>query len=52
MTEQSRSIVRKYSYSQRTISECNKLSTDCVRTSSIIVFKNRVDKYLVRAGYT
>ena len=30
----------------------NKLSTDCVLTSSVNVFKNRIDKYLIRDGYT
>ena len=31
---------------------CNKSSTDCVHASSVNVFKNRIDKYLVKAGYT
>ena len=26
--------------------------TDCVHASSVNVFKNRLDKYLVKAGYT
>ena len=30
----------------------NKLSTECVHASSVNVFKNRIDKYLVKAGYT
>ena len=30
----------------------NKLSTDCVHATSVNVFKNRIDKYLVKAGYT
>ena len=30
----------------------NKLSTECVHASSFIMFKNRIDKYLVKAGYT
>ena len=37
--------VRKYSFSQRTINVWNKLSTDNV-------FKNKIDKCLVKAGYT
>ena len=49
---QSRLDVRKYSFSQRTINVGNKLSTDCVLASSVNVFKNRIDKYLVKAGYT
>ena len=37
---------------QRTINEWNKLYTDCVTASSMDVFKNRVDTYFRRAGYT
>ena len=50
--KQSRLDVRKYSFSQRTINVWNKLSTDCVHATSVNVFKNRIDKYLVKAGYT
>ena len=35
-----------------TINVRNKLSTDCVHATSVNVFKNRIDKYLVKAGYT
>ena len=35
--------IRKYSFSQRAISEWNKLSTNCVTASSINMFKNKVD---------
>ena len=42
---------RKHSFSQRTINEWNKLSTDCVTASSVNMFKNKVDTYLRRAGY-
>ena len=38
-------------FSQRTINEWNKLSTDCVTASSVNMFKNKVDTYLRRAGY-
>ena len=44
--------IRKYSFSQRTINEWNKLSTDCVTASSMNMFKNKVDTYLRRVGYT
>ena len=37
--KQSRLDVRKFSFSQRTISSVN-------------MFKNKIDKYLVKAGYT
>ena len=37
------SIQFKYSFSQRTVNEWNKLSTDCVDASSVIMFKNKVD---------
>ena len=44
--------IRKYSFSQRTINEWNKLSKDCVAASSVNMFKNKVDTYLKRVGYT
>ena len=50
--KQSRLDVRKFSFSQRTINIWNKLSTECVPSSSANMFKNRIDKYLVKAGYT
>ena len=40
------------SFSQRTINVWNNLSTDCVHASSVNMFKNEIDKYLVKAGYT
>ena len=51
--KQSRLDVRKYSFSQRTINVWNKLSTNCVHDySSVNMFKNKIDKYLAKAGYT
>ena len=51
--KQSRLDVRKFSFSQRTINVWNNLSTDCVHASSTVnMFKNTIDKYLVKAGYT
>ena len=52
--KQSRLDVRKFSFSQRTINVWNKLSEECVHASSVnnIMFNNRIDKYLVKAGYT
>ena len=50
--QRSRLDVRKYSFSQRTINAWNNLSTDCVQASSANMFKNKIDKYLVKAGYT
>ena len=50
--KQSRLDVRKYSFSQRTINVWNKLSTDCVHASSVNMFKNKIDKYLAKVGYT
>ena len=52
--KQSRLDVRKFSFSQRTINVWNKLSTECVHasTSSVNMFKNKIDKYLVKADYT
>ena len=49
--DQCRLDIRKHSFSQRTINKWNKLSTDCVTTSSVNMFKNKVDTYLRRAGY-
>ena len=43
--------IRKYSFSQRTINEWKKCSTDCVTASSVNMFKNMVDTHLRRAGY-
>ena len=48
--KQSRLDVRKFSFSQRTINVWIKLSTGCVHAGSVNMFKNRIDKYLVKAG--
>ena len=32
--------------------EWNKLPNDCVNASSVNMFKNIIDRYLIRAGYT
>ena len=50
--DQYRFDIRKYSFSHRKINEWNKLSTECITVSSVNMFKNRVDTYLRRAGYT
>ena len=50
--KQSRLDFRKFSFSRRTINVWNKLSEECVHASSVNMFKNRIDKYLVKAGYT
>ena len=49
---QNRLDFRKYSSYQRTVNEWNKLSADCVHSSSVNMCKNRIDNYPVRAGYT
>ena len=49
---QRRLDVRKFSFSQKTINVWNKLSAECVHARSVNMFKNRIDKYLVKAGYT
>ena len=43
--EQCRLDMRKYSFSQRVIN-------DCVNASNVNMFKNKIDRYLTRAGYT
>ena len=50
--EQCRLDMRNYSFSQRVINEWNKLPNDCVNASSVNMFKNRIDRYPIRAGYT
>ena len=50
--EQCRLDMRKYSFSLRVINEWNKRPNYCVNTSSVNMFKNRIDIYLIRAGYT
>ena len=45
--KKSRLDVRKYSFSQRTINVWNKLSTYCVHASSVNMFKNKIDKYML-----
>ena len=43
--------VRKFSFPQ-SINVWNKLSTQCAYASSINMFNNIIDNYLVKAGYT
>ena len=50
VTDQCRLDIRKYSFSQRTINEWNKLSTDCVNASSVNTFKTKIDISLMRGG--
>ena len=52
LKEQCRLDMRNYSFSQRVINEWNKLPNDCANASSVNMFKHRIDKYLIRAGYT
>ena len=48
--EHCRLDMRKYSFSQRVTNEWNKLPNDCVNAISVNMFKNRIDRYLIRAG--
>ena len=50
--KQCRLDIRKFSFSQRTVNEWNRLSADCVGASSVNIFKNKIGIYLRRAGYT
>ena len=52
MKKQNRLDVRKFSFSQRTINVWNKLPAEYVQASSVNMFKNRIDMYIVEAGYT
>ena len=49
--EQCRLDMRNYSFSHRVINEWNKQPNDCVNASSVNMFKNKIDRYLIRAGY-
>ena len=44
--KQCRLDIRKFSFSQRTVNEWNRLSADCVGASSVNIFKNKIDIYL------
>ena len=48
--EQCKLDTKKYSFSHRVINKWNKLSNDCVNASSVNMFKNRINKYLIRAA--
>ena len=50
--EHCRLNMSKYSHSQWVINEWNKLSNDCINVSSIHIFKNIIEIYLIREGYT
>ena len=52
MKKQSRLDVRKFSSSHRTNNVCKTFSEECVQASSVNMFKNTIDKYQVKAGYT
>ena len=49
--KQCRLDIRKFSFSQRTVNQWNLLLADCVGASSDM-FKNKIDIYLRRAGYS
>ena len=42
--EQCRLDMRKHPFSQRVINEWNILPTDCVNTSTVNMFKNRIER--------
>ena len=50
--KQCRLDIRIFFSSQRTVNEWNRLSADYVGASSVNIFKNKIDIYLRRAGYT
>ena len=43
--------IRKFSFSQRTPNEWNRLSADCVCASSVNMLKHKIDIYLRSAEY-
>ena len=40
--------VRKYAFSQRTVNEWNKLPGECVKATSVNMFRNKLDDYFKR----
>ena len=50
--KQCRLDIIKFIFSQRTVNKWNILLADCVGTSSVNMFKNKINIYLRRAGYT
>ena len=50
--KQSRLDVRKYSFSQRTIMYGINYQLIVYKLVVLIMFKNKIDKYLVQAGFT
>ena len=50
--DQCRLDIGKNSFSQRIVNEWNKLSTDCITASNVNMFKNKLDTYPRRAGFT
>ena len=50
--KQCRPNIRKFSFSQRTVHEWNRLSADCIGASSVNMFKNKIDIYLRMVGYS
>ena len=42
-------LLQSIPFSKRTMNEWDKLSSDCVHSSSIAMFMDRIDNYLVRA---
>ena len=49
--KQCRLDIRKFLFSQRTGNEWKRLSANCVGSSSVKMFKNKINIYLKRAGY-
>ena len=47
--KQCRLDIRKFSFSQKTVNEWNRVSADCV-ASGVNMFKNIIDIYIRRAG--
>ena len=48
--EQCKVNIRKYSRSQRVRNIWNKLPIFCINSTNVNLFKNRIDKYLHKAG--
>ena len=40
--------IRKYTFSQKVVNDWNKLPEECINATSVNMFKNRIDQYLLK----
>ena len=49
--EQCKQDIKTYSFSQVIVNIWNKLPTYSINTTNVNLFKNKIDKYLLKLGY-